>query len=43
MIVPGDRSEAPLGVLTAHASATFPSISGIVLNGGFPPPSTSSD
>ena len=36
VIVPGDRSEVLLGVLTAHASATFPSISGIVLNGGFP-------
>uniref|UniRef100_UPI001F43EEE9 hypothetical protein n=1 Tax=Agromyces humi TaxID=1766800 RepID=UPI001F43EEE9 len=31
-----DRSEVLLGVLTAHTSATFPSISGIVLNGGFP-------
>lgn len=36
VIVPGDRSEVLLGVLTAHSSATFPSISGIVLNGGFP-------
>ena len=36
VVVPGDRSEVLLGVLTAHASATFPSISGIVLNGGFP-------
>ncbi|MCD2442896.1 phosphate acetyltransferase [Agromyces sp. SYSU K20354] len=36
VIVPGDRSEVLLGVLTAHTSATFPSISGIVLNGGFP-------
>ncbi|HEU4757532.1 MAG TPA: phosphate acetyltransferase [Agromyces sp.] len=35
VIVPGDRSEVLLGVLTANASATFPSISGIVLNGGF--------
>ena len=38
VVVPGDRSEVLLGVLTAHASATFPSISGIVLNGGFPLP-----
>ncbi|WP_350347472.1 phosphate acetyltransferase [Agromyces sp. G08B096] len=38
VIVPGDRSEVLLGVLTAHASATFPSISGIILNGGFPTP-----
>ncbi|WP_448003639.1 phosphate acetyltransferase [Agromyces bauzanensis] len=36
VVVPGDRSEVLLGVLTAHAAATFPSISGIVLNGGFP-------
>ncbi|MBT2499038.1 phosphate acetyltransferase [Agromyces sp. ISL-38] len=36
VVVPGDRSEVLIGVLTAHASATFPSISGIVLNGGFP-------
>jgi len=36
VIIPGDRSEVLLGVLTAHASATFPSISGIVLVGGFP-------
>ncbi|GGI43579.1 phosphate acetyltransferase [Agromyces flavus] len=36
VIVPGDRSEVLLGVLTANSSATFPSISGIVLNGGFP-------
>ncbi|MFF2272360.1 phosphate acetyltransferase [Agromyces sp. NPDC058136] len=36
VIVPGDRTEVLLGVLTAHTSATFPSISGIVLNGGFP-------
>ena len=35
VVVPGDRSEVLLGVLTAHASATFPSISGLVLNGGF--------
>ncbi len=36
VVVPGDRSEVLLGVLTAHQAATFPSISGIVLNGGFP-------
>jgi phosphate acetyltransferase len=35
VVVPGDRSEVLLGVLTAHTAATFPSISGIVLNGGF--------
>jgi phosphate acetyltransferase len=36
VVVPADRTEVLLGVLTAHAAATFPSISGIVLNGGFP-------
>lgn len=36
VVVPGDRSEVLLGVLTAHSSATFPSLSGIVLNGGIP-------
>ncbi|GAA1525749.1 phosphate acetyltransferase [Agromyces terreus] len=36
VLVPADRSEVLIGVLTAHASATFPSISGIVLVGGFP-------
>ena len=34
----GRPPEVVLGVLTAHASATFPQISGIVLNGGFPLP-----
>jgi phosphate acetyltransferase len=34
VITPGDRPEIVLGVLTAHVSATFPQISGIVLNGG---------
>ncbi|MWC00114.1 phosphate acetyltransferase [Agromyces seonyuensis] len=36
VIVPGDRSEVLLGVITAHASTAFPSISAIVVNGGFP-------
>jgi phosphate acetyltransferase len=35
VIIPGDRSEMVLAALTAHASGTFPSLSGIVLNGGF--------
>ena len=35
VVIPGDRSEVLLAALTAHASATFPSLSGIVLNGGF--------
>jgi phosphate acetyltransferase len=34
VITPGDRPEIVLGVLTAHVSANFPQISGIVLNGG---------
>jgi phosphate acetyltransferase len=34
VITPGDRPEVVLGVLMAHASPTFPQISGIVLNGG---------
>ncbi len=36
VVVPADRSEVLLAVLTAQTSATFPSVSGIVLNGGFP-------
>ena len=36
VIVPGDRDDVVLGVLLAHRSTTFPSLSGIVLNGGFP-------
>jgi len=35
VIVPGDRSEILLAVLMAHDAATFPSLSGIVVNGGF--------
>ncbi len=35
VVIPGDRSEMLLAALTAHASVTFPSLSGIVLNGGF--------
>ena len=35
VVVPGDRSDVLLGALLAHASATFPSIAGIILNGGF--------
>ncbi len=34
VVTPGDRPEIVLGVLTAHASASFPAISGLVLNGG---------
>ena len=35
VVIPADRSEMLLAVLTAHASDTFPSLAGIVLNGGF--------
>jgi phosphate acetyltransferase len=35
IIIPADRSEVLLASLLANASGTFPSISGIVLNGGF--------
>ncbi|GGI37352.1 phosphate acetyltransferase [Cnuibacter physcomitrellae] len=35
VIVPGDRAELILAVLTANASGTFPSLAGLVLNGGF--------
>jgi phosphate acetyltransferase len=35
VVVPGDRTEVLIAVLVANASGTFPSISGIVLNGGF--------
>ena len=38
VIVPGDREDVVLGVLLAHRSKTFPVLSGIVLNGGFPLP-----
>ena len=35
VVVPGDRTEVLLAVVMANASGTFPSIAGIVLNGGF--------
>ena len=35
VVIPGDRSEMVLAALTAHASETFPSLAGVVLNGGF--------
>ena len=34
VVTPGDRPEVVLGVLMAHLSASFPQVSGIVLNGG---------
>jgi phosphate acetyltransferase len=36
VVVPGDRSDALLGAAVAHLSTTFPSLAGILLNGGFP-------
>ena len=35
VVVPGDRTDVLVGTLLAHSSATFPSIAGIILNGGF--------
>jgi len=34
VITPGDRSDILLGVLTAHAAASFPSLAGIILTAG---------
>jgi phosphate acetyltransferase len=36
VVAAGDRPEVVLGVLTAHVSANFPQMSGIILNGGIP-------
>ena len=38
VITPGDRSDILLGLLTAHAANGFPSLAGVILNGGFTPP-----
>jgi phosphate acetyltransferase len=35
VVIPGDRSEMLVAALAAHASGTFPSLAGVVLNGGF--------
>ena len=35
VVVAGDRSDVLLSMLMAHASDTFPSLAGIILNGGF--------
>lgn len=35
LVIPGDRSEVLLAALMANASGNFPSIAGVVLNGGF--------
>ncbi|TPW77337.1 phosphate acetyltransferase [Schumannella soli] len=37
VVVPGDRSDVLLGTILAHASDTFPSLAGVLLNGGFEP------
>ena len=38
VVIPADRAEVLLAALLANASGTFPSLAGIVLNGGFPLP-----
>lgn len=38
VITPGDRGDILLGLVSAHAADGFPSLAGIVLNGGFTPP-----
>jgi phosphate acetyltransferase len=38
VVIAADRSEVLLATMLANAAGTFPSISGIVLNGGFPLP-----
>ncbi len=35
VVVPGDRSDALVGMLAAQLSQTFPALAGIILNGGF--------
>ncbi|HWD61604.1 MAG TPA: phosphate acetyltransferase [Humibacter sp.] len=35
VVMPGDRTEVLLAVMVANAAGTFPSIAGIILNGGF--------
>jgi len=37
VLVPGDRSDILVGVLTAHRSNTFPRLSGVLLTGGVAP------
>ncbi|MFE4466273.1 phosphate acetyltransferase [Oerskovia sp. NPDC056781] len=37
VITPGDRSDILIGLLAAHQARNFPSLAGIVLNGGFYP------
>ncbi|WP_167044490.1 phosphate acetyltransferase [Salinibacterium sp. ZJ454] len=35
IVIAGDRMDALVGALMAHTSGTFPSLSGVILNGGF--------
>ena len=35
IVIPADRTEVLLAALLAHSSGTFPSLAGVVLNGGF--------
>lgn len=37
IITPGDRSDILIGLLSAHSAKGFPSLAGIILNGGFYP------
>ncbi|MFV0634342.1 phosphate acetyltransferase [Demequina sp.] len=39
VITPGDRSDALVTLLSAHAAEGFPSLAGVILNGGFATPS----
>src|SRR5262249_41674908 len=38
VITPGDRYDVVLALLMAHQAEGFPSLAGIILNGGFRPP-----
>jgi len=38
VITPGDRSDILIGLLAAQQARNFPSLAGIILNGGFYPP-----
>ncbi|PKQ25629.1 MAG: phosphate acetyltransferase [Actinobacteria bacterium HGW-Actinobacteria-4] len=40
VITPGDRTDNLLALIGAHGAAGFPSLSGIILNGGFKPTDT---
>jgi phosphate acetyltransferase len=37
VVMPGDRSDVLVGIVLAHTSGTFPSLSGVIMNGGFEP------